>query len=99
MNFLPAEIERMAGLELLKLLNDSIYQLSDESPQPDLKTHFTIAPGLPGGTPFRFSTVSGMVNGYNCVRCRRRALVITDTEEKLMAAAAIMGLSKMPNQG
>jgi len=29
----------------------------------------------------------------------RRALVITDTELKLMAAAAMIGLSKMPNQG
>ena len=29
----------------------------------------------------------------------RRALVITDTDEKLMAAAAMMGLSKIPNNG
>ncbi len=30
---------------------------------------------------------------------RRRALLITETELKLIAAAAIMGLSKSPNAG
>lgn len=73
--------------------------MSDESPECDLKTNSTIATGLPNGTHFSFLTVFGIIDGYNCARLRRRALVITDTEEKLMAAAAIMGLSKMPNQG
>ncbi|MCL4502159.1 MAG: DUF4118 domain-containing protein [Deltaproteobacteria bacterium] len=39
------------------------------------------------------------LDAYNCARRRRKALATTETEEKLMAAAAIMGLSKMPNQG
>ena len=39
------------------------------------------------------------MNGHNCAPRSRRALVTTDTEEKLMAAAAMMGLSRMPNQG
>jgi hypothetical protein len=38
-------------------------------------------------------------SGYSRTLLRRRALVITDTEEKLMAAAAMMGLSRMPNHG
>lgn len=36
---------------------------------------------------------------YNRTRRRRRALLTTDTELKLMAAAAIMGLSNRPNTG
>ena len=36
---------------------------------------------------------------YNFIRFRRRAFVITDTELKLMAAAAIIGLSRMPKNG
>ena len=31
--------------------------------------------------------------------CNRNALAITDTELKLIAAAAIIGLSRMPNEG
>jgi hypothetical protein len=36
---------------------------------------------------------------YNRARRRRRALPITDTELKLIAAAAIIGLSRMPKNG
>jgi hypothetical protein len=36
---------------------------------------------------------------YNRTRLKRRALLITETELKLIAAAASMGLSRMPNKG
>ena len=36
---------------------------------------------------------------YNCVLFKRNALPITDTELKLMAAAAIIGESSMPKKG
>jgi hypothetical protein len=39
------------------------------------------------------------VQDYRSTVLRRRALVITDTEEKLMAAAAMTGLRRMPVQG
>ena len=38
-------------------------------------------------------------NRYNFGLRRRRALVITETELKLMAAAAKMGLSSRPKKG
>lgn len=36
---------------------------------------------------------------YNLTRRRRRAFVITETELKLIAAAAKMGLSRRPKNG
>ena len=39
------------------------------------------------------------VNDYISAARSRKALPMTDTELRLMAAAAIMGLSKMPNTG
>ena len=39
------------------------------------------------------------VSAHNDVRFNRRALVITDTELKLMAAAAIIGERRMPKNG
>ncbi len=36
---------------------------------------------------------------YISAPLRRNALLMTDTELRLMAAAAMMGLSKMPNTG
>lgn len=36
---------------------------------------------------------------YSRTRCRRRALPITETEERLMAAAAMMGVRRTPNTG
>ena len=36
---------------------------------------------------------------YTRARFSRSALLITDTELKLMAAAAIIGLSRMPKRG
>ena len=41
--------------------------------------------------------VSG--HGYSADRLRRKAFPTTDSELKLMAAAAIMGLSNRPNAG
>ena len=37
--------------------------------------------------------------GYNDIRLSRNALAITETELKLIAAAAIIGDSKMPKRG
>ncbi len=36
---------------------------------------------------------------YSDLRLSRSALPITETEDRLIAAAAIIGLSKMPNHG
>jgi hypothetical protein len=36
---------------------------------------------------------------HSSTRCSRKEFAITDTELKLIAAAAIMGLSKTPNTG
>ena len=36
---------------------------------------------------------------YSSIRLSRNAFVMTETELKLMAAAAIMGLSRMPKAG
>ena len=41
----------------------------------------------------------GMCRFYNVTLRKRNALPITDTELRLMAAAAIMGLSSSPNTG
>ena len=46
----------------------------------------------------RFAQDDGFV-GYRRAWRRRRALVITETELKLMAAAAIIGLSSSPKTG
>lgn len=43
--------------------------------------------------------VSSGLTIQNCCRPSRSALVITETELKLMAAAAIIGLSKIPKNG
>ena len=50
---------------------------------------------------FRQGNVSAFefLKNYNFVFRNRRALVITDTELKVMAAAAIIGLNRMPNIG
>jgi len=36
---------------------------------------------------------------HSCARCNRRALKITDTELKLIAAAAMIGESSRPKKG
>lgn len=38
-------------------------------------------------------------HSYSCARRRRSALPITETELKLIAAAAIIGLSRIPKKG
>jgi len=44
-------------------------------------------------------TMTADVMGYSFTFRRRRALLITETELKLMAAAAMMGLRSNPNLG
>lgn len=39
------------------------------------------------------------IHGHNAARRKRNAFPITDTELRLIAALAIIGLSKMPNHG
>ena len=52
----------------------------------------------------RFAQWSGCLDGppycsHNLTFLNRSAFVITDTDEKLIAAAAMMGLSRIPNSG
>ena len=46
-----------------------------------------------------FSIVDIALSGQRSTRLSRRALVITETEDRLIAAAAIMGESKRPVKG
>jgi hypothetical protein len=51
------------------------------------------------GVILRILTPSGPGYSASLTRRRRKALVITDTELKLIAAAAMIGESRMPNAG
>ena len=52
------------------------------------------------GTPEPIATArQGAVHTDTDLPCNRSAFAITDTELKLIAAAAIIGLSRMPNDG
>jgi hypothetical protein len=58
--------------------------------------------GTPGGRVARpsFLCLGGDFDpDYNFALLSRSAFVITDTELKLIAAAAMIGLSRMPNLG
>lgn len=52
------------------------------------------AASVPGGRPG-----PSPANGQSSTRRRRRALAITDTELNVIAALAIIGLSRMPAKG
>ncbi len=48
---------------------------------------------------FFFFGLNGVMLGQSLTRLNRRALVITDTDDRLIAAAAIIGESNMPVTG
>ena len=55
--------------------------------------------GCPGIRNADTSCSSGSPNLYNFTPLNRSALAMTETELKLIAAAAIMGLSRIPKNG
>ncbi len=69
---------------------------SRRNKQPSFRAGARI--GRPGSAPARDKRVTP-AEDQSCSRFSRRALKITDTELKLMAAAAMIGLSNIPNHG
>lgn len=67
--------------------------------QPGAGESFAERQEAPGKAECQDRDWNAQAGLYTLTRLSRRALPITETELKLMAAAAIIGLSRMPKKG